>query len=147
MQDDSLYAFSCLGSKPATVPAPGLITWPDGVLSAVFIAADTANIDAASSLIFPLGPQQNFSWNIVSGHVGATVNKPSASITDNGGIIASISTDVSATLTLQTPSPFSDVSFGPSAAANAFIGLTPAIKDGVLVCFLHGQHSYFLFLI
>ena len=86
VQQTYLTVFSALGSTQPNIPAP--LPWPkDGV----YIAADIPTMEAAAGIVFPLGPQENFSWDIISGQVGATVNSPKIShINDDGGISASI---------------------------------------------------------
>ena len=128
VQGSVLAAYSRLGSTPATIPSS--MPWPNSV----FVAADIATMEAAAGLIFPLGPRDSFSWDIISGSVGATVNVPKASgISDDGAISASIEANASAQLTLHTPWPFHNISFGPSATASASVAIRPSIEGGKLV--------------
>ena len=123
-----LAAFSSLGSTPPTIPGP--LPWPQDGL---FIAADIATLEAAANLVFPLGPQQNFSWNIFSGHVGATLSEPKVTnIADDGTISASIEANASCQLTMDTPSPLPNLSLGPSATASLGCSLRPSVDGGEL---------------
>ena len=128
VQQSYFTAFSALGSTPATIPSP--LPWPkDGV----YIAVDTPTMEAAARLIFPLGPQENFSWGIFSGHVGATVNPPSVnSINSDGSLSATIEANASCQLTMETPWPLPNITFGPSATARAAWTFRPLIKGGEL---------------
>ena len=128
VQESCIVVFSRLGSNPATIPDTML--WNT---TSVFIAADIATFEAAAGLIFPLGPQDNFSWDIISGHVGATVNKPTFSISNNGGISATIQANASAQLTLHKDWFIPDVSFGPSATATVSVGILPSIQNNELI--------------
>ena len=124
VQQKYLTAFSALGSTPPNIPAP--LPWPkDGV----YIAADNSAMEAAAGIIFPLKGREKFSWDIISGHVGATVNSPKIShINADGGINASIEANASCQLTLHTPWPHHNVSFDPSATAGLSCTLRPLVE-------------------
>lgn len=128
VQQSLLAAFSSLVSAPSTIP--GTLSWPkDGV----FIAASIDTLEAAAELVFPLGPREKFSWEIVSGDVGATINTPKVTnIANDGTISASIKANASCQLTLQTPWYLPNVSFGPSATLIIKCSLLPSIDDGEL---------------
>ena len=128
VQQSYLTAFSALGSTPPTVPAP--LSWPkDGI----YVAIDISTMEAAARTIFPLGPQDNFRWKIFSGHVGATLNTPTiSSINADGSINAVIKANASCQLTMKTPWPLKNISFGPSATASLAWTLRPLIEYGEL---------------
>ena len=128
VQQSYFTAFSALGSSPSAIPAP--LPWPkDGV----FIAVDIPTLNAAVSLIFPLGPQESFSWDIFSGQVGATVNLPAIeSINNDGTISISIEANALCQLTMKAPWPFHDVSFGPKATVKFAGSLYPSVESGKL---------------
>lgn len=120
--------FSSLGATPSTIPAP--LPWPK---NGVYAAVDIPALEAASRIIFPLGPQENFSWEIFSGHVGVTVNAPNISgINDDGSISASIEANVSCQLKMEMPWPYPDVTIGPSATAALACTLRPVVENGEL---------------
>ena len=128
VQQSYFTAFSSLGSTPPAIPDP--LPWPK---EGVYIAVDIPTLEAAAGLFFPLGPQENFNWDIFSGHVGATVNLPTiSSINDDGSISASIQANASCQLTIHTPSPLPNISIGPSATATLAVTLYPSIEDGEL---------------
>ena len=128
MQQSYFTAFSSLGSTPSAIPDP--LPWPK---EGVYIAVDIPTLKAAAGLVFPLGPQENFSWDIFSGHIGATLNSPTISrINDDGSISASLQANASCQLTMKTPWPLPDVSFGPSATVTLAVALYPSIEDGEL---------------
>ena len=125
VQKSYFTAFSSLGNTPSTIPAS--LPWPkDGV----YIALDIPVLEAASRTIFPLGPQDNFHWEIFSGHVGATVNPPViASINKDGSISASIQANVSCQLKMKTPWPIHNITIGPSATAQLACTFRPVIEN------------------
>ena len=125
VQKSYFTAFSSLGNTPSTIPAP--LSWPkDGV----YIAIDIPVLEAASRTTFPLGPQDNFDWEIFSGHVGATVNPPViANINKDGSISASIQANASCQLKMKTPWPLPDITIGPSATAQIACTLRPFVEN------------------
>ena len=125
VQQSFFATFSAIGSSPVTIPKP--LPWPtDGV----FIAADIPTLEAAAGSVFPVGPQSNFNWEIISGHIGATVNVPKIiQIEDDGQVLVSIQANASCQLTMQTPWPIPNVSFGPSATATLTGFVNPLIED------------------
>lgn len=142
VQQSYFTAFSALGSTPATIPAP--FPWPkDGM----YIAADIAVIKAAARTVFPLGPREKFKWEVFSGRVGATVNTPTiSSINANGSINVTIEANALCQLTMKTPWPLHNATFGPSATAGLAGTYRPIIKDGELKLVVEGiPIPYFTF--
>ena len=77
-----------------------------------------------------MGPKESFSWEIISGEVGATVNAPTVSnISADGTISAKIEAEAVCQLTLHTPSPLPNVSFGPKATASLACELRALVED------------------
>ena len=124
IQQSFFTAFSSLGSTPSTIPSP--LPWPkDGT----YVAVDIPAIETASKMFFPLGPHDEFSWHIFSGHVGATLNPPKiANISNDGSISASIEANASCQLKVKTPFPLPDITIGPSATAGLSSTLRPIVE-------------------
>ena len=124
MEQSYFTALSSLGTTPSTIPSP--LPWPNG---GVHVAVDIPAMEAASKIIFPLGPHDKFSWNIFSGYVGATLNPPKiAKINNDGSISASIEANASCQLKMKTPFPFPDLTIGPSATTGLTCTLCPFVE-------------------
>ena len=128
IQQSYFTAFSALGSSPPAIPAP--LPWPkDGV----FIAVDIPTLKAASNLVFPLGPQKSFSWEIFSGKVSATINSPAIqSIHDDGTISVLVEVDALCQLTMTVHRILPNVSFGPKAKVKFAGSLYPSVENRML---------------
>lgn len=130
-----LVVYSSLGQVPP-MPAPLLLNGPQ---NCVFIGMDSAVLQAAAALPFPLGPSTGFSWDIVSGQVGAQVLPPNpVSVNADGTISATIEAQAVCQLTLHTPNGLPNVSFGPSATATLSATLKPTVIDGELFVSIEG---------
>lgn len=133
-----LTAFSDLGTKTPAIPGP--LPWPE---DHVYIAVDSPTLEAAARLIFPIGPNTGFNWDIVSGQVGATVNPPTvSSINADGSISASIEAQAECHLTLHTPRPLPNVSFGPSASATASATFRTCVQSSEVIIQLKGSPNF-----
>ena len=119
----------------ATNPLP----WPkDGI----FIAADIPTLQAAAGIVFPLGPSEGFNWEIFSGNVSAQVNLPTiSSISADGFISATITADARCQLTMKTPPFVPNITFGPSATAEAAATLTASVANNEVSLVLQGTPS------
>src|SRR5690349_15606410 len=118
-------AYSALGSNQPSVPEP--FNWPMGCL---FVGADPAALQAAVALPFPLGPSEGFDWEIISGSVGAQVMAPSEVIVNgDGSLIATLVAQAWASLTVHTPPPLPNFTFGPTATATLTATLKPAVNN------------------
>ncbi|GAB4094220.1 hypothetical protein [Flaviaesturariibacter terrae] len=134
VQSPNVLAFSALGGTQPDVPAPG--NWPG---NCVFLGTDQSALQAAAALPFPLGPQTGFSWSIIDGSVGAQVSAPqNFSINSDGSISAVIQAAAWAQLTVHTPWPLPDFSFGPRASATIAGTLVPSVRNGELYVQLQG---------
>ena len=128
VQQSYLTAFSALGSTPLTTPPQ--LPWPK---HDIYIAIDISTIEAAAGTIFPLKAQEKFSWEIFSGHVGATLKKPKISrINADGSINAVIKAKASCHLKMKNSWPFSNISFHPSTTVSFAGTLRPVLEDGKL---------------
>ena len=134
VQQSYLTAFSALGSTPLTTPPP--LPWPkDGI----YIAIDISTIEAAARTIFPLKAQEKFSWEIFSGHVGATLKKLKiSSINADGSINAVIKAKVSCHLKMKNSWPLSTISFPLSTTVSLAGTVRPLFEDGELKVILKG---------
>ena len=129
-----LTTYAALGTVQPDIPAPS--TWP---ANCIFVGVDSNVLLKAAAIPFPLGPEANFDWNIISGKVGAQVHAPSPiKINADGSISTSIMADVVAQLTLHTPWPLPNVSFGPRASASISATLKPQVVNGQLSLILQG---------
>ncbi|WP_316740685.1 hypothetical protein [Pedobacter antarcticus] len=135
IQKPNFVAYSSLGIVQPDVPKPSI--WPS---KGVFAAVDTQLLKQAASIPFPLGPGTGFKWKIISGRVEAQVHAPKDFIVGvNGNLTATITADVLAQLTLTTPWPAPDVSFGPHAQASIAATFKPSVKNGELYILLEGS--------
>ncbi|MCG5053137.1 MAG: hypothetical protein KA712_09275 [Myxococcales bacterium] len=122
-------AYSALGATPPDVPPPS--TWPTGC---VYVATDVAALTAAASIPFPIGPSTGFDWKIISGEARAQVLPPQGiTINADGSLTATAVANASAQLTVHTPWPLPNFSFGPSATASLTATLQPSVVNGELV--------------
>jgi hypothetical protein len=127
-------AYSSLGSTQPDIPVPG--SWPTGC---VFVGVDTSVLGAAAAIPFPLGPSTGFNWDIISGTVGAQVTAPNnISVNSDGSISATLTAYAKAQLTLHTPSPLPNVSFGPDAEASISATFKPSVQGGKVCVVLEG---------
>ena len=142
VQQSYFNVFSSLGSGPHNIPKP--LPWPK---NGIYVAADIATIEAAAHIIFPMGPKESFSWEIISGEVGATVNAPTVSnISADGTISAKIEAEAVCQLTLHTPWPLPNVSFGPKATASLACELRALVENSeVMLAFANIPHISFSF--
>ena len=94
-----------------------------------------------------MGPKESFSWEIISGEVGATVNAPTVSnISADGTISAKIEAEAVCQLTLHTPWPLPNVSFGPKATASLACELRALVENSeVMLAFANIPHISFSF--
>jgi hypothetical protein len=124
----NLIAYSALGTAQPTPP-----TQPPAVpANCVFGLTDTKVLQAAAGIPFPLGDKESFDWEgIVSGQVGAQVLGPTVkSINSDGSLSITDTAYAVCQLTLHTPWPFPDVSFGPSATATLSATAKPSVNRG-----------------
>jgi hypothetical protein len=133
VQSPYVTAYSALGSTQPDVPPPS--NWPTGC---IFVAVDDAVLQSAAGTVFPLGPSTGFSWEIVSGQVGAQVLPPTFVINSDGSITATMTANASAQLTLHTPDSLPNVNFGPSATATLTATVLPSVSNGALQISLEG---------
>lgn len=124
---DFITAYSALGATQPDIPAPSQFQ-----PNCVFVGVDVPFIMAAigTEISFPLGPSTGFSWGPVKGSVAAQVLAPSITINGEGGITATAAAKAYAKLTLHTPGPFPNVSFGPTATATLTPTFTPSVSNG-----------------
>lgn len=134
VQAPDLCLYSALGATQPDIPAP--FNWPSGC---IFIGADSAALQAAADIPFPLGPSTGFDWDIISGSVGAQVLAPSeVVINSNGSLTATIVAQAWATLTVETPWPLPNFSFGPTATATLTAQLQPSIQNNEVYVTIEG---------
>lgn len=134
VQSPYALAYSALGSTQPDIPAAS--TWPS---DCVFIGLDSTVLQAAAATKFPLGPGTGFDWEIFSGRAEAQVHAPTHfKVNRDGSVSASITMDALAQLTMRTPWPFRDVSFGPRAHASIAATLKPSVRNGVMYIALEG---------
>lgn len=134
VQQPFVTAYSALGTTQPSIPPPS--NWPTGC---TFVGVDTAVITQAAAIPFPLGPATGFNWNIISGTVGAQVTAPTnLSINSDGSINATIMAYANAQLTLHTPSPLPNVTFGPNAQASISATLKPVVNNGEVAVSIEG---------
>jgi hypothetical protein len=134
IQAPNAMAYSALGGAQPDVPPPA--TWPSRTF---FAGVDTAALTAAAAVPFPLGPSTGFNWEIISGQAGAQVLAPTGiAINGDGSISATIVAKALAQLTLHTPWPLPNVSFGPEAQATISGTLKPSVVNGELCLLLEG---------
>ena len=145
VQQSFFIAFSFLGSTPSTMPSP--LPWPAWPKNGPFVAVDIPVIEAASKSIFPLKPKDDFSWEIFSGHVGATLNPPKiANISNDGSISASIEANASCQLKIKTPWRLPDITIGLSATCELSSTLRPVVEKRKLKVVLESfEHPTFSF--
>jgi hypothetical protein len=125
VQAPFLTGYSALGSTQPDVPAP--LNWPS---NCVFAGVDSAVLQSAAAIPFPLGPSEAFSWDIISGSVGAQLTAPTdISINSDGSISAQIQASAWAQLTLHTPWPLPNVDFGPDASATISATFIPSVVN------------------
>ena len=142
VQQSYFNVFSSLGSGPHNIPKP--LPWPK---NGIYVAADIATMEAAARTYFPMGPKEEFSWKVISGEVGATVNAPTISnISADGSISAKIEAEAVCQLTLHTTWPIPNVSFGPKATAGLACELRALVEDSeVKVAFANIPNISFSF--
>jgi hypothetical protein len=130
VQEGYLLAFSALGTTQPDIPGPH--AWPQ---QAVFLGSDPAALVAAANVLFPIGPSRTFDWEIISGMVGATVGPVGpggVSVNRDGSLSAQLPCQAEAQLTVHTPWPLPDFTFGPSATATVSATATPQVVGGEL---------------
>jgi len=126
VQSPYVLAYSALGTAQPDIPAPA--QWPTGC---EFFGADTAVLQTAAAIPFPLGPSTGFDWKIISGTVRAQVLAPNNFvINSDGSITASIQANALAQLKVHTPWPLPDFTFGPSASGAITASLKPYVSNG-----------------
>jgi hypothetical protein len=134
IQFPDLVTYSALGTMQPDIPAPS--SWSS---DCVFVAMDTAALTAAASIPFPLGPGTGFNWEIIDGRVEAQVHAPTnMQVNSDGSLSASIVADVLAQLTLHTPWPLPNVSFGPKAQASLAVTFKPSVDNGNVYIAIEG---------
>jgi hypothetical protein len=139
VQNGYLLAFSALGATQPDVPDPG--AWPTGT---VFIGTDAAVLVAAANTVLPIGPSSGFSWEIISGTASATVGpvgEGGVTVNGDGSISVQVPCNAEAQLTVHTPWPFPNFSFGPSATVVLAATATPAVVGGELQITLNSIDS------
>lgn len=128
VQTPYVTAYSALGSTQPDIPTP--YNWPT---DCIYIGLDDKALKAAIGTQFPLGPSGEFNWKVFSGQVRAQVLAPeNITINNDGSLTATIEANALAQLTLHTPKPLPNFSFGPSATASATINLRPSIQNSVI---------------
>jgi len=130
VQDGYLLAFSALGTAQPDVP--GANAWPTG---SVFIGTDATVLVAAANTVLPIGPSTGFSWEIIDGSASATVGPMGGggvTVNGDGSISVQVPCNAEAQLTVHTPWPLPNFSFGPSATVVLAATATPAVVGGEL---------------
>ena len=134
VQQPDLVTYSALGATQPDIPAPA--SWPS---NCVFVGMDTTILGAAASIPFPLGPGTGFDWDIISGRVEAQVHAPkNISVNGDGSLSPTIEADALAQLTLHTPWPLPNVSFGPNAQASLSATFQPSVNNGSVYIAIEG---------
>lgn len=134
VQSPNLVTYSALGATQPNIPAPS--SWPSGC---VFAAVDSISLTEAASIPFPLGPGTGFNWQVVSGRVEAQIQAPTnIQVNSNGSLSASANAAILAQLTLHTPWPFPNVSFGPKAQASLAVTFRPSVNNGDVYIAIEG---------
>jgi len=119
--------FSALGSIQPDVPASE--KWP---ADCVFAGVDAALMQGVVSAvnIFPLGPSTGFDWKIITGKVNAQLQTPNHfEVNKDGSISAKLPLEARAQLTIHTPWPLPNFSFGPKATSTVKLTLKPLVKN------------------
>lgn len=119
--------FAALGSTQPDVPVA--TTWPT---DCIFAGMDSSVMQAATiaSNQFPLGPSAGFDWKIITGKVDAQVQAPNSfSVNKDGSLSAKLPLDARAQLTIHTPWPLPNFSFGPKATSSVAVTLAPSVRD------------------
>jgi len=134
VQQPNLVTYAALGTTQPDIPAPA--SWPS---NCVFIGLDTTVLEMAASIPFPLGPGTGFDWDIINGRVEAQVHAPTnIKVNGDGSLSATIVADALAQLTLHTPWPLSNVSFGPRATASLSVTFQPMVINGDVYIAIEG---------
>lgn len=127
-------AYSALGTTQPDIPPAS--QWPT---NCVYIATDASALQAAAAIPFPLGPSTGFSWEIISGTVGAQVLAPNPIVVNSdGSLSATIVAHALAQLTLHTPNGLPNVNFGPDAQASLSATLKASVINGQLCLVIEG---------
>lgn len=124
---------AALGTTSPSEPAPQ--QWPE---NCIFVGVDTAVIEAACAQLFPLGPEGNFSWEIIHGTAQAVIQTPTAFVFNSDG---SISAQLTANALAQLTIDFSfgpKFTFGPSATAQISASLKPSVQDNKVAIVIEG---------
>lgn len=127
-QPPDLVAYAALGTTPPEIPPSA--TWPSGCF---FAGVNTNVLQAVCKTTFPIGPRADFSWDIISGIVGAQIRSPNPIVIQKDGVLsATVSSELIAQLTLKMPWPLADVHFGPHATATITVTLQSLFDDRTL---------------